>query len=453
MTTATILRVLLKAHVKAHYRVVNGKVVHIAEHDDARPQGRPAELHERTAVGKHKDGSHYLRATDAEDAEHIKGAAGKLGIPIEQRRSGANHHGRVGAYNHYHVQDPSHAAAILDELKKHSDQGDKIEAELGLAMPEDNLTKAKNAYQKKHGSASAGGNPPSTWPKGTFHTKDGSFDIYSEGTKYVVVHQGGMKAKYKKDEGTISYPSAEGNPPKGEDKPGIWKAPYAEEMDKTLVSGPRGPVAHNATLEAQRKGMEAEEAGTHDAHAEAAAAHAKAHEEHKQHGERHGGRMPSVAEHAGKMMNLHQQAYDYHEGKRAELAAKGGAGDAPEPVKPASEAPGHKIPAKEPDEAQMVGPKASDHAKAALGHAMKAPKGKEESVKAATATKDAEKAGTAETHKAAEMAHWAAAKAHDIYMRKTGSGVHMTNHQNASDQHSEAAKAHHFKAKELSKEG
>lgn len=110
------LRPLLKAHVKAYYRNLGGKVVYVPDHNDARPEGRDAGLHERTAMGRHTDGSYYLRATDAEDAKAIQASAQKRGIELEKRRRGATHHGRLGAYDHFHVQDPTHAAQIMGDL-------------------------------------------------------------------------------------------------------------------------------------------------------------------------------------------------------------------------------------------------------------------------------------------------------------------------------------------------
>jgi len=106
-------------HHKAYYRTVNGKVVHVGEGGEG--QGRPAELHERTAIGKHKSGTHYLRASDAEDGSKIKRAADELGIHTEKRRAGANHFGRVGAYDHYHTSSLQDAQAIHSHLRRAAD--------------------------------------------------------------------------------------------------------------------------------------------------------------------------------------------------------------------------------------------------------------------------------------------------------------------------------------------
>lgn len=115
------IRPLLKAltHVKAHYRTVNGKVVYIPDHDANRQDGSTAAtLSQRTVIGKHKSGTHYLRATDAEDGQKIQQAAKELGIDVTRRRAGATHHGRTGSYDHFHVADPSHAGAIHNRLRE-----------------------------------------------------------------------------------------------------------------------------------------------------------------------------------------------------------------------------------------------------------------------------------------------------------------------------------------------
>jgi hypothetical protein len=116
---ADAFRHILKAHIKAHYRHLAGKVIYVPDHDDKRPQGRTASLHERTEVGVHKDGTAYLRATDSDDARAIQEAAAKHGISMEKRRRGATHHGRLGAYDHFHVGDLSEASKVMTELGGH----------------------------------------------------------------------------------------------------------------------------------------------------------------------------------------------------------------------------------------------------------------------------------------------------------------------------------------------
>jgi hypothetical protein len=111
------------AHVKAFYRRLNGKTVYVPGHDTKAPQGRPAEIHERTALGKHKTGSYYLRATDAEDGKHIEATAKAQGVPIQAKlRQGAVHFGREGAYDHYHFGRLEDAAKVHTHLKEDEDE-------------------------------------------------------------------------------------------------------------------------------------------------------------------------------------------------------------------------------------------------------------------------------------------------------------------------------------------
>jgi hypothetical protein len=163
-------RPILKAHTKGHYRTVNGKVVHVQDHDDSRPNGQAATLSQRTAIGKHKSGTAYLRATDSEDGGHIQAAAQKLGIEVTKRRAGANHHGRVGAYDHYHVENPEHAVAIHDELKKK----DQAAAEASDPEHPDNYHPAAQAYAKKQEVLASVPKPeaPAAAPAGHTHTPE-----------------------------------------------------------------------------------------------------------------------------------------------------------------------------------------------------------------------------------------------------------------------------------------
>lgn len=116
-------RLMQKAHVKGHIRTLeDGRTLWIADHDDRR-QGRAATLHERTAVGKHKDGTHYVRATDREDSGDIQRAIMRLGLGAKARyrKTQANHLGQKGSYDHFHFEDPAHAKAVHDELRKLKD--------------------------------------------------------------------------------------------------------------------------------------------------------------------------------------------------------------------------------------------------------------------------------------------------------------------------------------------
>lgn len=119
-----------QSHIKGHYRHINGKVVYVQDYDKTVHGDHPeATIHQRTVIGAHKSGTHTLRATDGEDREAIKEAAGKLGVPVHHiKRSGANHHGRVGAYDviHFNTQE--------DAKKVHAALGNK--AEVAATMPE-----------------------------------------------------------------------------------------------------------------------------------------------------------------------------------------------------------------------------------------------------------------------------------------------------------------------------
>ena len=75
-------------------------------------------LHERTAFGEHKDGSYYLRASNAEDAGAIQEAAKGEGISLSHRKAPASHEGEKGVYSHFHFDDPAHGASILENLKR-----------------------------------------------------------------------------------------------------------------------------------------------------------------------------------------------------------------------------------------------------------------------------------------------------------------------------------------------
>ena len=124
------------AHIKSHYRHINGKVVYVRDHDDANPQGRPAELHERTAIGKRQNGGHYLRATDADDFEKIKASAEATGKTGTKRWAGANHHGRVSGYNHMDFDSLEDAKAVHEHMAKQSAPAEKpVEADKPKAEP------------------------------------------------------------------------------------------------------------------------------------------------------------------------------------------------------------------------------------------------------------------------------------------------------------------------------
>lgn len=101
------------AHEKANYRKdADGKV----KYQDQGGDGEEASLQDRVAIGRHQDGSHYLRAADGEDLRAIKQAAGQAGVQFRQRRGGASHFGRIGTYEHVHFDSPEDAKATYDQL-------------------------------------------------------------------------------------------------------------------------------------------------------------------------------------------------------------------------------------------------------------------------------------------------------------------------------------------------
>lgn len=106
-------------HVKAHYRVVDGRVVYVPAYDRAtHGDHRPAELHERSVQGVNRNGDHYIRATDAEDRDTILEVARREGVaPREYRASGATHHGRAGAYPHIYFHNEADAAKVQRALQ------------------------------------------------------------------------------------------------------------------------------------------------------------------------------------------------------------------------------------------------------------------------------------------------------------------------------------------------
>lgn len=107
-----------KKHVKAHYRVVNGKVTYIQDYDANVHMEHPqASLADRSALGTHKEKGTFIRATDMEDRKTIEAHAAKVGAKItEVRRAGANHFGRQGAYDHLHFESPEDAAKVYGSM-------------------------------------------------------------------------------------------------------------------------------------------------------------------------------------------------------------------------------------------------------------------------------------------------------------------------------------------------
>lgn len=98
-----------------HFRIINGQTVYIAS--PAASEGEEAGVRERTAIGKFKNGSHYLRAANGEDSRLIVKASQELGIPLQKRRAGASHFGRIGAYDHFHASSAEDVAKVYGVLE------------------------------------------------------------------------------------------------------------------------------------------------------------------------------------------------------------------------------------------------------------------------------------------------------------------------------------------------
>lgn len=109
-------------HDKRNYRVdPEGRVAY----QEQGAQGmEPATLQQRTALGKHRDGSIYLRASDSEDLGAIKAAADSMNVPYRQRRAGATHYGRRGSFEHLHFDRPADALKVHAVLGYHLHTGD-----------------------------------------------------------------------------------------------------------------------------------------------------------------------------------------------------------------------------------------------------------------------------------------------------------------------------------------
>jgi hypothetical protein len=116
-------------HVKAHYRIVNGKVVYIPNYDRTVNGDHPeATTHQRTVIGVNSHGVPFIRATDSEDRDKVLAVASSLGIrPNASRQSGtgtAGHHGRAGSYPHIYFDTSTQANAVMDAFRaQYGDRG------------------------------------------------------------------------------------------------------------------------------------------------------------------------------------------------------------------------------------------------------------------------------------------------------------------------------------------
>src|SRR5574340_308258 len=114
------------SHVKAHYRIQNGRVVYIPNYDRTVHGDHPeATLHQRTVLGRNSTGTPFIRATDAADREKILEAARSLGVvPEVIRPSGANHHGRQNSYPTMFFHTYEQSQQVMDAVRvRHGDIG------------------------------------------------------------------------------------------------------------------------------------------------------------------------------------------------------------------------------------------------------------------------------------------------------------------------------------------
>jgi hypothetical protein len=99
-------------------------------HDPEAAAGtKAASIQQRTAMGKHKDGSIYLRSADGDDLSTVKKMADSMGLTYRQRRGGASHFGRIGSYEHLHFDNPGDAARVHASLNYVIEEdGEKVSA-------------------------------------------------------------------------------------------------------------------------------------------------------------------------------------------------------------------------------------------------------------------------------------------------------------------------------------
>ncbi|MBI3131470.1 MAG: hypothetical protein HYZ13_09105 [Acidobacteria bacterium] len=383
------MRPLMKAHIKAYYRNLGGKIVYVPEHDDTRPDGQPAGLHERTAMGRHHDGTTYLRATDAEDSKTIQAAAEKHSIPLEKRRRGATHHGRVGAYDHFHVTDPTQAATILQELGARAGDGnEKAGPNGGHFFHKGDRARYTGTTEEKHG--------------GTWHEIE-----YLEG------HRKGQK------EWSLKGPA---------------HATVAEAHQET------NQARHKAASEAKGKGKVGQPAATPPIHAHADAL--------IEHGKKVGG----DREHHAPIRDKHlKQAEAPRESEATEKAGIAKPKEEPKPEGKSRPTLARALDRNHPAaKAYGAGLQAPKVQAAILRQGQKVKLNfHDATAEARAASQIAEDSRSPEHHQVASDAHWEAAQAHEIAKNSRKGGLYYSSHSKAQDHHTESAIHHSRKATEL----
>jgi hypothetical protein len=246
-----------------HYRVINGQTVYTADPSNA--EGDEAGLRERTAIGKFRDGSFYLRAADGEDARMICKAAQELGIGIEKRRSGASHFGRLGAYDHFHVPTAEDAAKIQDAL-----------GERPIAKAKDYDRVHNGQVTHVHGYQ---GKAKTTWeshPREVRAMSEQDFKAHHDELEEGNQHDEARVLRAKRFGSDEHIAEAEANHKHWSGKAGG----KSEEDMKKLNDLDKRVKAHGASREAFKATIKAHEEGSHEAHKAAAEAHMAAQDAH-----------------------------------------------------------------------------------------------------------------------------------------------------------------------------
>jgi hypothetical protein len=135
-------------HVKAHYRILNGKMVYVHDHDKlGAPVGHEAQIHERVQQSKSAKGTHTLMAVDPEDRDAVLKHAGQMGLKPEVKYQGGkirDHEGNVKAHGFYyaHFQNEEDAKKVHASLAgKKEDEGSLTEEEHDKAFGDEGMAK------------------------------------------------------------------------------------------------------------------------------------------------------------------------------------------------------------------------------------------------------------------------------------------------------------------------
>lgn len=124
-------------HVKAHYRVHNGKLIYIHDHDKmGSPVGTEAQLHERV---QHAKNAAHLMAIDPEDRDAVLKHASQLGLKPEVKYQGGkirDHEGNVKAHGFHYVKfDSEDDAKKVHAALAGQQQGEAAQSEEKPASP------------------------------------------------------------------------------------------------------------------------------------------------------------------------------------------------------------------------------------------------------------------------------------------------------------------------------